>query len=208
MFIPLFDDLIVLNLMVLYPSTQTSVEPYNANVRAGLGTSLLIHGIFNHENIDNSEKVKEDVHRSLTLAAYHLKMASSLWSSSTGSSSTSAVTDSTTDNAAHDIASITSQYQNDATHAAILHNLALAYLALGDKDSSVPILLRAAALCRGGHSINIDNAKPYWNAPHDVLQAVEERALLIAAKHKKTEEETVNKRKRRIPFLPFRKEDL
>ncbi len=92
--------------------------------------------------------------------------------------------------------------ENAASHAAILHNLALAYLAVGDTDSSVPLLLRSAALYRD-HSIE---TKPYWNAPSDVLQAAEEKAMLTAAKPK-ISEPNERKKKRRIPFLPFHRED-
>jgi len=94
--------------------------------------------------------------------------------------------------------------------AAILHNLALAYIALGDSNSSVPVLLRAAALRREityedllieGHDHANDGSvmiiRPYWNMPEEVLLATEEKALLMAAKTKTVKRE----KKRRIPFL-------
>jgi len=81
-----------------------------------------------------------------------------------------------------------------ATNAAILHNLALVHIALGDKENSIPILLQAAALRR---EFSIETTKLYWNAPHEVLQMAEEKALLIAANTVKLEKKT----KRRIPFL-------
>eukprot|EP00571_Detonula_confervacea_P015912 CAMPEP_0172302994 /NCGR_PEP_ID=MMETSP1058-20130122/4607_1 /TAXON_ID=83371 /ORGANISM="Detonula confervacea, Strain CCMP 353" /LENGTH=622 /DNA_ID=CAMNT_0013013669 /DNA_START=16 /DNA_END=1884 /DNA_ORIENTATION=- len=174
------------------------VEPYNPDVRAGLGTSLLIQGIFHHDNSDSTVKEAHDARSLLTLASYHLKVASSLCSSPLSKM----VGNGGEDTAPTALSRLTRvDDENAASHAAILHNLALAHLTLGDTDSSVPILLRAAAICRE-HPIDI---KPYWNAPNHVLQAAGERALLIAAKLKKSEP---TKKKRRIPFLPFFREDL
>ena len=174
------------------------MEPYNADVRAGLGTSLLIQGIFNS---DTNEISPADSQASLlALATYHLKVASSLYSSSN-------VEARSKDNIATDLSPALSRMiesngdNNAASHAAALHNLALAYLAVGDTDSSVPVLLRSAALYRD-HSIK---GKLYWNAPSDVLQAAEEKAMLIAAKPRISEPN--ERKKRRIPFLPFHRED-
>lgn len=93
---------------------------------------------------------------------------------------------------------------NAASHAAIFHNLALAYLAVGDTDSSVLFLLRAAAIRREHHSRN--ESKPYWNAPDDVLQAAEVTALLVAAKPNWAL--PTKQRGKRIPFLPQRTTDI
>ena len=103
-----------------------------------------------------------------------------------------------------------SDNDNDASHAAILHNLALAYLAVGDTDSSVLFLLRAAAIRREQHSRSSSNTsssstndtKPYWNAPDDVLQAAEVEALLVAAKPNWSLR--MKQKGKRTPFLPYR----
>lgn len=89
-----------------------------------------------------------------------------------------------------------------AAHAAILHNLALAYIALGDSNSSTPLLLRAAAIHRQmDTSSNEQNIKLLWNLPNQVLQLVEERAWLLGAK-KSLMAGRKQKKKRRIPFVP------
>lgn len=196
------------------------MEPRSSDVRAGLGTSLLIRGIFNSDD--------DDGRHWLSLAAYHLKIASSLCSSAAeqrhsiydnsatvvegGGAASSSNVDTISPISYRSTSSSSGSTTNDdinsnaaSTHAAILHNLALANLALGeDVASAVPILLRAAALGRRAHDYpSIMRTKPYWNAPHDVLYAVEERALLIAAKNeRRSEEEEAMNRRRRVPFLP------
>jgi len=93
--------------------------------------------------------------------------------------------------------SMLSMVGNDATAtlAAVLHNLAIAYIALGDNKNSIPILLRAAALRRK----QSNDTKLYWNAPNEVLQLAEEKAMLIAAKTKKPEK--AQKKEKRVPFF-------
>jgi len=177
---------------------QVKVEPYNPDARAGLGTSLLMQGIFYQEI---REGVDDHVQSSIfSLAAHHLKLASLLSSSSPNGAAESG---SNAPNAMSRLAKV--NYENSASHAAsraaILHNLALSLVALGDSASSVPILLRAAAMGRE-HPVS---AKPYWNVPNDVLMAAEEKALLIGAMPKKSQEEKMIRR--RIPFVPFLRED-
>ncbi|KAL9185547.1 hypothetical protein ACHAXT_003324 [Thalassiosira profunda] len=138
------------------------VERYNLDVRAGLGTSLLIKGIFHiDEGGSDAVEANDDTQqRLLTLATYHLKVAST-FSSKTQQAEVAVK-------------------NRSSTHAAVLHNLALGYLALGDTKNSVPVLLRAAALRREQDS----EEKPYWNAPSEILQLAEEKALLLGAKSK------------------------
>jgi tetratricopeptide (TPR) repeat protein len=85
------------------------------------------------------------------------------------------------------------------SHAAILHNLALAYTALGDYESAVPILLRATS---SGHE-HFATTKPYWNVPGQLLQIMEMRAMLIGATVSKKKSNNKMSKKKRIPFLPF-----
>jgi len=113
----------------------------------------------------------------LTQATFHLKLASSLCSSQYKK------IDEDTDES------------TTVTHAAILHNLALAYIAIGDFNSSLHLLLQATAIHR-----QVDSSKQalLWNLPNQVLQVVEEKALLLGAK-------TAGKngrKKKRIPFVP------
>ena len=131
------------------------------------GTSLLIQGIFRNEKSESGVN-ETDALNLLELASYHLKVASSLYSA-----------------LYHAPAGAT---------AAILHNLALTSIALGDNKNAVSILMRAATLRQG----NYTDTKLYWNAPHEVLQAVEEKAPLLAAKIKKPGKTTT---KKRIPFF-------
>jgi hypothetical protein len=175
---------------------QIEVEPYNPDVRAGLGTSLLMQGIFYQEI---REGVDDNVQNSLlSLASHHLKLASLLSTSSSSGDDGSISLG--TDNAMSRLTNV--NYENAASHAAILHNLGLSYVAMGDFANSVPILLRSAAM-RREHTAS---AKPYWNVPNDVLQAAEEMALLIAAAPKKEIIEKKSKR-RRIPFVSYLRED-
>ena len=90
----------------------------------------------------------------------------------------------------------TAETNHDVAHAAILHNLALAYIALGDSNSSTPLLLRAAAIQR---QIRASTEVLYWNLPHAILEMVEEKAWLVGAKIRRGEKQ---KRRRRIPFVP------
>ena len=177
------------------------IEPHDADVRAGLGTALLIQGIFHHD--------EEESRRSLSLATYHLKVASSLCSSSSRLDKM----DTGTNDSGMAPTSLSSRLTkvddgNTASHAAILHNLALAYMAAGDMHNSVPLLLRSSAI-RREHTIHTDT-QPYWNVPNDVLMAVEERAVLIAASRSNKPElgspnnmKKKRRRRSRIPFMPF-----
>lgn len=190
----------------LWVSTQvfdrlSVIEPHDADVRAGLGTALLIQGIFHHD--------EEESRRSLSLATYHLKVASSLCSSSSRLDKM----DTGTNDSGMAPTSLSSRLTkvddgNTASHAAILHNLALAYMAAGDMHNSVPLLLRSSAI-RREHTIHADT-QPYWNVPNDVLMAVEERAVLIAASRSNKPElgspnnmKKKRRRRSRIPFMPF-----
>ena len=190
----------------LWVSTQvfdrlSVIEPHDADVRAGLGTALLIQGIFHHD--------EEESRRSLALATYHLKVASSLCSSSSRLDKM----DTGTNDSGMAPTSLSSRLTkvddgNTASHAAILHNLALAYMAAGDMHNSVPLLLRSSAI-RREHTIHTDT-QPYWNVPNDVLMAVEERAVLVAASRSNKPElgspnnmKKKRRRRSRIPFMPF-----
>jgi len=176
------------------------VEPQDADIRGGLGTALLFQGIF-HDDIEESRRL-------LSLATYHLKVASSLCSTS------SRVVDMETAATADILTPVPSRLseelanQNSISHTAILHNLALAYLATGNMKGAVPILLQSAAMKREHSLVGTESYKPYWNVPNDVLQLVEERALLISAR---PQLESNNKKKRkRIPFMsmPFDTEQM
>jgi len=176
------------------------VEPQDADIRGGLGTALLFQGIF-HDDIEESRRL-------LSLATYHLKVASSLCSTS------SRVDDMETAATADILTPVPSRQseelanQNSISHTAILHNLALAYLATGNMKGAVPILLQSAAMNRERSLVGAESTKPYWNVPNDVLQLVEERALLISAR---PQLESNKKRKRkRIPFMsmPFDTEQM
>jgi len=171
----------------------SQVEPHNPDVRAGLGTSLLIQGIFENDGSDSAKIVAQPL---LSLASYHLKVASSLCASSHDAAVGNGNLGTPIDTAPALSRLTTSEDdENSASQAAILHNLALAYLALGDTDGSIPFLLRAAAICREYPT----DMKPYWNAPNSVLRAAEEKALLLAVKLKSS---GPVEKKRRIPFLP------
>lgn len=217
----------------MFLCVQSNVDPFNMDVQAGLGTSLLVQGVFHDEKSKSNLKDEEGARVSLlTLATFHLKVASSLCASSRGINA-DIVSDGTVVHAKpldNDVLSrLTSSTRieaeggnaesrlpnkdlplvqspmfssNAASNAAILHNLALAYLALGDTNSSIPLLLRAAALRREYPIVT----NLHWNVPEEVLQVVEEKALLIGAKTKK--EKRTNRR--RIPFVPddFTADDL
>lgn len=174
-------------------------------MRAGLGTSLLIQGIFHNESEGSGEEEGAgDAQQSLlTLATYHLKVASSLFSTTTPHQSSTVETTGGNDD---DVAAVSNRErankaavidETSASNAAILHNLALCYIAQGDNTNSVPILLKAAALRRES---NVDT-KMYWNAPNGVLQLAEEKALLLAGKKKKSSGQPEKVKKRRMPFF-------
>jgi hypothetical protein len=148
----------------------SDVDPDNANVRAGLGTSLLILGV-----------MKED-ESVVKLAMFHLKAASSLCQKGAVEAQPQSI------------------FQSDASamSAAILHNLALASISLGDDVSSVALLLRAGAIRRedSGHSMNL-----FWNCSHDALLTIEQQAALMGAKRTRRQKK---KTKSKIPFLSDR----
>ena len=161
-----------------------------------------MQGIFYQEI---REGVDDNVQSSLfSLAAHHLKLASLLSSSPPNGTAESG---SSAPNAMSRLAKVNDE--NSASHAAshaasraaILHNLALSHVALGDSASSVPILLRAATMGRE-HPVS---TKPYWNVPNDVLVAAEEKTLLVGTMPKSSQEE--KRIMRRIPFVPFLLED-
>ena len=176
-------------------NAQSTLNPYNLEAQAGLGTSILAQGILYNGNNQTSIKDKPETQVSLlTLATFHLKLASSLCSSRhkpTGNEELVTANDIDIQSSDHSVGGT-----NYVAHAAILHNLALAYIALGDSNSSTPLLLRAAAIQRQLDSN--DQGVLLWNLPNQLLQVVEEKAWLLGAK-------TVGKkqkRKRRIPFVP------
>ncbi|KAK1740722.1 hypothetical protein QTG54_008817 [Skeletonema marinoi] len=148
----------------------SDVDPDNANVRAGLGTSLLILGV-----------MKED-ESVVKLAMFHLKAASSLCQKGAVEAQPQSI------------------FQSDASamSAAILHNLALASISLGDDVSSVALLLRAGAIRRedSAHSVNL-----FWNCSHGALLTIEQQAALMGAKRTRRQKK---KTKSKIPFLSDR----
>ncbi|KAL7497791.1 hypothetical protein ACHAWT_010208 [Skeletonema menzelii] len=147
----------------------SDVDADNANVRAGLGTSLLILGI-----------MKED-ESLLKLATFHLKAASSLCQKGAVEGQPQSI------------------FQSDITamNVAILHNLALANVSLGDDVSSVSLLLRATAIRREAPSRSLD---VFWNCSPDALLTIEQQAVLMGAKRTIRKKKTESK----IPFLPDR----
>lgn len=181
---------------------QSYLDPYKLDVQAGLGTSLLVQGIFLNAN-KKSPTIAEDEEQIslLKLATFHLKVASSLCTTSRGPilqprkkaeldtpSNTDVLSTTAPKEESSDQKNIATkggkqQNQNVESNAAILHNLALAYIAMGETNSSVPALLRANNI--------------YWNIPEDLLQQTEEKALLMGAKTKRVKQS----KKRRIPFI-------
>ncbi len=154
---------------------KSKIRPFDPTIRAGLGTCLLIQGIFYQGDKSANTKAMSPTQSSLlSLATYHLKVAASL-----SSSPQSVAVGSGRDIIKASYGVSKSDDENAASLAAILHNLALAYTAVGDTDSSVLFLLRAAAI-RRDHTRSND-IKPYWNAPNDMLKAAEVKALLVAA---------------------------
>ncbi len=105
---------------------KSYLERYDPNVRAGLGTSLLLEGIFRDEDGDSDPK------ESLLMARYHLRVASFLCSTAPR----------TTESASTEVAEVGEvnifsgipkkllrvDDETAATNAAILHNLALAHI--------------------------------------------------------------------------------
>mmetsp|Transcript_30228 Transcript_30228/g.60717 ORF Transcript_30228/g.60717 Transcript_30228/m.60717 type:complete len:563 (+) Transcript_30228:28-1716(+) len=148
----------------------SDLDPDNASVRAGLGTSLLILGV-----------MKED-ESVVKLAMFHLKAASSLCQKGAVEAQPQSI------------------FQSDASamSAAILHNLALASISLGDDVSSVALLLRAGAIRRedSAHSVNL-----FWNCSHRALLTIEQQAALMGAKRTRRQKK---KTKSKIPFLSDR----
>jgi len=148
----------------------SDLDPDNASVRAGLGTSLLILGV-----------MKED-ESVVKLAMFHLKAASSLCQKGAVEAQPQSI------------------FQSDASamSAAILHNLALASISLGDDVSSVALLLRAGAIRRedSAHSVNL-----FWNCSHGALLTIEQQAALMGAKRTRRQKK---KTKSKIPFLSDR----
>ena len=174
---------------------KSKVRPFDPTLRAGLGTSLLLQGIFHKGDESTNTKAKSPMQSSLlSLATYHLKVAASL-----SSSPQSVAVGSGRDVVTGSYGVSKSDDENAASLAAIFHNLALAYLAVGDTDSSVLFLLRAAAI-RRDHTSN--DIKPYWNAPNDMLKTAEIEALLLAAKPNWPI--PAKQKGKRTPFLPHR----
>jgi hypothetical protein len=183
----------------IYCSEQAHLDPYNLEAHAGLGTSVLAQGLLNANH--SSAANKEEQVSLLKLASFHLKLASSLCSASRGRVGRAVNELLISDEVpAEDVVIKGKEIDRDkqlspSTHVAILHNLALAYIALGDSNSSVTLLLRAAAIRR---EIQRQDDVAYWNLPDKVLQLMEEKAWLIGAKSERKKQ----KKKRRIPFVP------
>lgn len=132
----------------------------------------------------------------LTLAAFHLKLASSLCVAHHKQFSDG-------EDLAKTVSSTAIESNHNVAHAAILHNLALAYIALGDSNSSTPVLLRAAAIHRGMIEPSTEknnNIFLLWNLPNNVLHVMEEKAWLLGVKSAAAD--VGKKKKRRIPFVP------
>eukprot|EP00970_Alexandrium_tamarense_P014708 scaffold4296_cov144-Alexandrium_tamarense.AAC.2 len=159
-------------------------------------------GIFLNAN-KKSPTIAEDEEQIslLKLATFHLKVASSLCTTSRGPilqprkkaeldtpSNTDVLSTTAPKEESSDQKNIATKggkqlNQNAESNAAILHNLALAYIAMGETNSSVPALLRAASLRRQSDTPPTNNI--YWNIPEDLLQQTEEKALLMGAKTKR-----------------------
>ncbi|KAL7481819.1 hypothetical protein ACHAW6_007493 [Cyclotella cf. meneghiniana] len=160
------------------------LDPYNLDAHAGLGSSVLAQGLLN--SYPSSAASQEAQVSLLKLATFHLKLASSLCSASRGRVGRVLNELLISDEVPAEDAIIKGkEIERDKqlsllTHVSVLHNLALAYVALGDSNSSVTLLLRAAAI------------------QHNVLQLMEEKACLIGAKSERKKQ----KKKRRIPFVP------
>lgn len=174
--------------------SKTTIDPYNLEAQAGLGTSTLARGILYNSNNSTASDEQASL---LKMATFHLKLASLLCSNEHKPVDTSVEELVASDDDDVDIKSKNLNHPNLIAHAAILHNLALAYIALGDSNSSTPLLLRAAAIHRQINSSE-QNAQS-WNLPHQVLQLLEEKAWLLGAKSSAAG--TKQKKKRRIPFL-------
>lgn len=185
---------------VYYPK-QAHLDPYSLEAQAGLGTSVLAQGLLNANHTSDLDNYREAQVSLITLATFHLKLASSLCSGPHGG--VGRVVDKLHKSSVVPVESVSIETQEigpdeqlrHSTNAAILHNLALAYIALGDSSSSVPLLLRAAAIQR---QVEPQRNAFYWNLPDKVLQLMEEKAWLLGAKSKRKNQ----KKKRRIPFVP------
>ena len=176
----------------VYVLSKSTIDPYNLEAQAGLGTSTLARGIL---YISNNSTASDEQASLLKMATFHLKLASLLCSNEHKPVDTSFEELVASDDDV-DIKSKNLNHPNLIAHAAILHNLALAYIAMGDSNSSTPLLLRAAAIHR---QINTSeqNAQS-WNLPHEVLHLLEEKAWLLGAKSSAA---GTKQKKRRIPFL-------
>mmetsp|Transcript_12513 Transcript_12513/g.27171 ORF Transcript_12513/g.27171 Transcript_12513/m.27171 type:complete len:451 (-) Transcript_12513:23-1375(-) len=168
------------------------IEPLDAAIRAGLGTALLLQGIFYYDYVDSGEAVTAQ-NALLKLALYHLKVASTMYSAQPDVQAPYAIEQSTQSGL---ITSFTGQSNDDGSshaHSSALNNLALAYIALGDNDNSVPVLLRSASIRRESNSADV----LYWNAHHKLISNAETKAMLTAVKNpsKSKVQRTKNKRK-------------
>ncbi|KAL3779029.1 hypothetical protein HJC23_011468 [Cyclotella cryptica] len=174
--------------------------PYSLGAQAGLGTALLAQVLLNANYPSDSSSIETQVSL-LTLATFHLKSASSLCSAPHGLGGR--VVDELHISSVVPVEGISIKTEDigrgkelrHSTHAAVLHNLALAYIALGDSHSSVSLLLRAAAIQR---QVEPQRNALYWNLPDKILLLMEEKARLLGAKS----EGNKQNKKRRIPFVP------
>lgn len=176
---------------------KSIIEPLDAAIRAGLGTALLLQGIFYYDYVDSGEAVTAQ-NALLKLALYHLKVASTMYSAQPDVQAPYAIEQSTQSGL---ITSFTGQSNDDGSshaHSSALNNLALAYIALGDNDNSVPVLLRSASIRRESNSADV----LYWNAHHKLISNAETKAMLTAVKNpsKSKAQRTKNKR-RQTSFL-------
>ena len=174
------------------------IEPLDAAIRAGLGTALLLQGIFYYDYVDPGGAVTAQ-EALLKLALYHLKVASTMYSAQRKVQEVPNAIEQSTQSGLS--TSFSGQLEGDGSslaHSAALNNLALAYVALGDNDSSVPVLLRSASIRRETPAAGV----LYWNAHSKLLTNAEEKAMLTAAKSPlKSEVRRTKNARKRIPFL-------
>ena len=103
------------------------------------------------------------------------------------------------------ISGLSTDGRSSHSHSAALANLALAYIALGDNDSSVPVLLRSASIRRESNSADV----LYWNAHQKMLTNVEEKAMLKAVKNPtKSKVQRKKNTRKQISFLRFSVDDF
>ena len=183
---------------------QSVIEPLDAAIRAGLGTALLLQGIFYYDYEDSGEALTAQ-NALLKLALYHLKVANTMYSAERKVQAPDAIEQSVQIGLSTSISGLSTDGRSSHSHSAALANLALAYIALGDNDSSVPVLLRSASIRRESNSADV----LYWNAHQKLLTNAEEKAMLKAVKNPtKSKVQRKKNTRKQISFLRFSVDDF